>query len=98
MPDHVHILVGLPATMAVASFVHDLKIATGNYMRANRDMFPRFETWERSYGAFTCSESDKERIIQYIINQKEHHKHESLHDEFCRIMQEMDIVYDEKYI
>ena len=98
MPDHVHMLVGLHPTIAVASFVHDLKIATGNFMRANRDKFPMFESWERSYGAFTYSEADKDRVIQYIINQKEHHKRVNTHDEMVQILKEFGIEYDEKYI
>ena len=98
MPDHIHMLVGLHPTIPVASFVHDLKIATGNFMRANRDKFPSFDSWERSYGAFTYSNSDKERVIQYIINQKEHHHHISFREEYINILQEFGIEYDERYI
>ena len=98
MPDHVHMCVGLHPTIAVASFVHDLKIATGNFMRSHRDMFPMFEAWERSYGAFTYSEADKECVIQYIINQKEHHRRVSTREELESILKEFGIEYDERYI
>jgi REP element-mobilizing transposase RayT len=54
----------------VAAFVHDIKIATNNYMNANRDLFPHFEKWEHGYCALTYSESEKEQVIQYIIHQK----------------------------
>ena len=98
MPDHIHLLVGLHPTIAVASFVHDLKIATGNYLRANKEKFPLFQTWERSYGAFTYSESEKDHVIQYIINQKEHHRRVSIREEMESIMKEFGIEYDERYI
>ena len=98
MPDHIHILIGLPATISIASFVHDLKIACGNYMRNNVDKYPRFESWERGYGAFTCSENEKEKVIHYIINQKVHHKKVSTHDEIVSILKTLHIDYDERYI
>ena len=40
MPDHVHLLVGLHPSIAIATFVHDLKIATNNFLTANREKFP----------------------------------------------------------
>ena len=64
MPDHVHLLVGLHPTIAVSSFVHDLKIATNNFMRGNRDNFPDFASWEQGYCALTYTEADKNRVVQ----------------------------------
>ena len=98
MPDHVHILVGLHPSIAVASFVHDLKLATNNYMRSNRHLFPRFEKWDQGYCALTYSENEKLKIIQYIINQKEHHRRESARDELIALLRESGVEYDENYI
>lgn len=39
--------------------------------------FPLFEGWQDKYGAFTYSVREKDMIINYIKNQKEHHKTES---------------------
>ena len=98
MPDHVHLCVGLHPTVAVASFVHDLKIATNNFMTANRDRFPDFVKWEQGYCALPYSEADKERVIQYIINQKEHHRKVSARDELRQLLDECGVEYDERYI
>lgn len=73
MPDHIHMLVSIHPSIAVASFVHDLKIATHNYMKIHRDYFPDFVKWERGYCALTYAESERMRVTNYIINQKEHH-------------------------
>ena len=67
-------------------------------MRANRDKFPMFDKWESGYSAFTYSETDKDRVIQYIINQKEHHKRVSTREELINIMKEFGVEYDERYI
>ena len=98
MPDHVHLCVGLHPTIAVASFVHDLKIAMGNFMRSRPELFPMFDRWESSYGAFTYAEADKEQLVEYIKNQKEHHKRVSTRDEMRAILDEFGIEYDERYI
>ena len=98
MPDHIHLLVSLHPSIAVASFVHDLKIATNNFMSANRDRFPAFVKWEQGYCALTYSETDKERIMQYIINQKEHHRKLSVRDELIALLQKCGVEYDERYI
>ena len=98
MPDHIHMLVSLHPTIAVASFVHDLKIATNNYMTAHREHFPSFTKWEQGYCALTYAESDKENVIQYIINQKQHHNQHSVRDELMSLFKEWGVAYDERYI
>ena len=98
MPDHIHILVSLPPTMAVASFVHDLKLAAGKFLRAHPDKFPLFTTWARSYYAGTCGPMDKERVRRYIMRQKEHHKKKSYRQEIIRQLKKAGIEYDEQYL
>ncbi len=98
MPDHIHMLVGLHPTIAVASFVHDLKIATNNFMTANHDLFPNFVKWKQGYCALSYSEADKERVMQYIINQKEHHRKLSVREEIISLLQECGVEFDKRYI
>jgi REP element-mobilizing transposase RayT len=97
MPDHVHILVQLPATIAVADFVRDLKTATNVYLKENRDSFPKFDGWSRSYCALTYSQNEKDTIINYIKNQKEHHKRVSFRDELLGMLRESGVEVDMKY-
>ena len=97
MPDHVHILVQLPATIAVADFVRDLKTATNVYLKENRDSFPKFDGWSRSYCALTYSQNEKDTIINYIKSQKEHHKRVSFRDELLGMLRESGVEVDMKY-
>jgi hypothetical protein len=41
---------------------------------------------------------EKEMLINYIKNQKEHHKTENFHDEYKRLLIENEIEFDEKYL
>ena len=60
--------------------------------------FTKFSGWQDGYGAFTYSVKEKNVIINYIKNQKEHHKSESFYDEYKRLLIENGIEFDEKYL
>ena len=60
--------------------------------------FPAFDSWQDGYGAFTYSQKEKDHVIDYIKNQKEHHKKESYFDEYRRLLKEFDIEFEEKYL
>lgn len=84
--------------VAVASFVHDLKIATHNFMKARKDCFPDFVKWERGYCALTYAESEKQRVINYIINQKKHHRVVTVRDELITQLRDSGVEFDESFI
>ena len=81
MPDHVHILVSLPPNLAVSEFVRGLKYATNGWMKHNPS-FPLFTGWAEGYAAFTYSKNHIPIVKQYIINQKEHHRHTTFAEEY----------------
>lgn len=64
MSDHVHLLVGLPPTLAVSKYVQELKIATSKWLKENPD-FPAFEGWTREYAAFTVSSEARESVTRW---------------------------------
>jgi len=43
--DHVHILTGLPTTLAVAKYVQEIKAGSSHWLKSQSD-FPRFESWQ----------------------------------------------------
>ena len=97
MPDHIHLLVQLPATIAVADFVRDLKTSTSVFLKDNKDSFPKFEGWAKSYCALSYSSREKDMVVNYIKNQKEHHKRVSFREEFLVLLKESGVEVDMKY-
>ncbi len=97
MPDHIHLFVQLHPTVAVSDFMKKLKNATHKWLDNNKEDFPDFQSWATKYCALTYSERDKGVIINYIKNQREHHKNESTTDEIRRLLAEHHIEIDEKY-
>ncbi len=97
MEDHLHILSDLHPSICLSDYVKDIKVATSLWMKES-GKFPAFEGWQDGYGAFTYSKRDKDMIINYIKNQKEHHKSEGFYDEYKRLLIENEIEFDEKYL
>lgn len=98
MPDHVHMLVALPPSIAISDFVHDLKLATNMFLVEHKEEFPKFKGWAKSYCALTYSKNEKDMVVNYIKNQKEHHKKVSFRDELVALMIEMGVEGDLKYL
>ena len=97
MPDHIHILVGIHATIALVDFIKELKTSTNAWMKSNKDKFPEFKSWGKKYAAFTIRYQEKDIVINYIKNQQEHHKKETFKDEYRRLIAENGIDIDEQY-
>jgi putative transposase len=72
MPDHLHLLVSLPPTVAIADVAHDVKGASSRWLNEEQgsEGTPR---WQGRYGAFSVSPHDRSRIVAYIQNQERHH-------------------------
>lgn len=72
MPDHVHILIGLKPYMALADLVQLVKKESTNFINDKKWGAGKF-SWQEGYGFFSHSHSELDKIIKYILNQKEHH-------------------------
>lgn len=97
MPDHIHLFIDLHPSVSLSSFVKDIKVSTNLWIKQS-GLFPYFEEWQSGYGAFTYSEREKDMIINYIKNQKEHHKNESFEDEYKNLLKSHGVEFDEKYL
>jgi putative transposase len=97
MEDHLHIMCDLHPSLCLADFVKNIKVSSSLHMKTGVN-FRAFEAWQEGYGAFTYSIRDKDRIINYIKGQKEHHQTENFFDEFKRLLTENEIEFDEKFL
>ncbi len=78
--DHVHVLVRMPATLAVCDLVHDIK-GSSSHMMTHAVMPNGVFKWQGAYGAFSISKTTVDRVVEYIRRQKEHHANRRLIDE-----------------
>jgi len=96
MPDHIHILVGLHPTLSLSDFVRDLKTSTNSWIKQS-GKFPDFQSWGEKYGAFTLRYQSRQRVIEYIKNQRKHHKQEGFVKEYRRLIESNGIEIEERY-
>ena len=94
-PNHIHLLIRVSPSIKFSDLVHDLKLGATHYIKTNRERFVDFEGWGKEYAVFSCSASDRARIISYIKNQEEHHCIISAEEELRRICDMAQIDYYE---
>ncbi|MGC7560806.1 IS200/IS605 family transposase [Pasteurella sp. PK-2025] len=97
MPDHIHLFVDIHQSIAVAEFMRKLKKTTHLFLESHPDKFPHFHAWSVGYCALTYSEHEKEKIINYIKKQKEHHKTANFKDEIKQLFIENKIQFDDTF-
>lgn len=95
--DHIHIFSDLHPSISLADYIRDIKTSSSIWMKSS-NLFPEFRGWQEGYGAFTYSIKERDIIINYVKNQKEHHKNETLYDEYKRLLIESGVEFDEKYL
>ncbi len=95
--DHIHLLVGAPATMAPAKAAQLIKGGSSSWIHTEFPSLQRF-AWQDGYGAFTVSKSHLSDVTSYIKNQRQHHPGKSFQEEFLALLERHEIEYDEKYL
>ena len=95
--DHVHLLIMLKADMPLSKAVNALKANSSKWV--NRT-FPnrRHFVWQRGYGAYSVSFSNKDAVARYIERQAEHHRKRSFQEECRMFLEKHAIAYDERYL
>ena len=95
--DHVHILATQSRTIALADWVKELKRASSLWAKTKSPQWDLFQ-WQAGYGAFSVSQSQKNRVREYIASQEEHHRQLSFQDELRQLLNKHEIAFDEQYV
>jgi putative transposase len=97
MPDHIHLLVGLKPSMKISDLVRDIKNNCTNFINEREWLNSKF-SWQDGYGAFSYSESNFGKVIDYIRNQKQHHQKKTFRQEYLAFLKRFNVPYEEKYL
>jgi REP element-mobilizing transposase RayT len=95
--DHVHILCRLSKTLGVATLIRELKRDSSKWIKEENPRLADFH-WQNGYGALSLSPSHVDALVEYIINQEEHHRRETFQDEFRRLCKKYGVAIDERYV
>ncbi len=86
--DHVHVFFELHPDNKLSDVVRDIKANSSKWINDNKFFKGRFE-WQRGYGGFSYSRSQRDSVINYIMQQEKHHKKKNIqrriHGDFEKI-------------
>ncbi len=92
--DHVHMLVSLGKTVALAELMLHVKRDSSKWMKDHVRGF----AWQDGYFSFSIGQSGVEALRAYIAKQKEHHKRVDFKDEVRSILRKYGMEWDERYL
>jgi REP element-mobilizing transposase RayT len=97
MPDHIHFLIAMKPSCCLSDLVREIKKSSNNFIVEKK--FTKFKfQWQQGFGAFSYSQSALQNIIEYIKNQKLHHKTKSFKDEYKDLLTKFEIEFKEEYL
>jgi putative transposase len=95
--DHSHCLVLAPATLAPSQIAQFLKADSSRWIHEEFPKMRAFE-WQDGYGAFTVGKSGVSSVIDYIANQREHHRLKTFQEEYLEFLKLHGVKYDPRYL
>ena len=95
--DHLHLALGIPPTLEVSKAVQMFKGGSSKWIGQT---FPEMRgfAWQDGYGAFSVSKSILPSVIDYIVDQREHHRHKTFQEEFREMLVKHGIPFNEQYL
>ena len=95
--DHVHLLLSLPTTIAVAKAIQLIKGAASAWVHDTFRELHNF-AWQEGYGAFRVSVSHLSETVEYIKNQAEYHRTRTFQEEYLAFLKKHNLQFEDKYL
>lgn len=95
--NHIHILVDLHPTVALADFMRVVKQRSSLWLK-QCGLHPYFEGWGKEYFAHSVSLRHADAVMRYIDSQKEHHRVLSFEEEIRKITANSGMPWDDRML
>ena len=96
-PDHIHIFIGYDVNKLIPDLVEKIKTSSNAWIKEKNLSKFKFG-WQRGYGGFSYSQSQKDTVINYILRQDEHHEKYSFKKEYLDILNKNEIEFKDEYL
>ncbi len=97
MPNHIHVFIGYKPHQLIPDLLQDIKGSSSKWINKKGVVKGKFN-WQEGYGAFSYSHSHIDRVVNYILNQEQHHKKKSFKEEYQELLDKFEIDYDGRYL
>lgn len=81
--NHIHLAVSVPPSLLISEWIGKLK--GGTSYDVNQTSKHKLLQWQRGYGIVSFGTKDLQWVIDYILNQKEHHKNAAIYERLEKI-------------
>jgi len=97
MEDHVHSLILMSKTVSLSKMMEEMKGGSSRWLNLRGSTVKPF-AWQAGYGAFSVSESQIAKVVDYIARQEDHHRKTTFQDELILLLKKHRIEFDERYL
>ncbi len=97
MPDHAHIFTSIKPDVSISDLTRDIKSNSSSFLKEKK-FVPATFSWQDGFGAFSYSKSQVPDVVNYVLNQPEHHRKKTFKEEYLDFLNKFGIEYDEKYL
>ncbi|HQL88590.1 MAG TPA: IS200/IS605 family transposase [Lentisphaeria bacterium] len=97
MDDHAHLLTMLARDITLMELVGKLKSESSRWIKSVSRRH-EFFAWQSGYGAFSINSAEKDRVVEYIVNQEAHHQRVDYCTEMRMFLDYYGIQCDERYL
>lgn len=94
--DHIHFFMGMRPACCLSDLIREIKKSSNEFIKEKK--FCRGFHWQEGFGAFSYSHSQLSNVINYIMNQKEHHRKKTFKAEYLELLEKFEIEYEDKYL
>ncbi|MGQ1784910.1 IS200/IS605 family transposase [Saccharicrinis sp. GN24d3] len=95
--NHIHFFIGMKPTCCLSDLVREVKKSSNEFIKEKR--FTNFNFhWQEGFGAFSYNHSQLGDVIQYIENQKQHHKKKTFKQEYLSFLKAFEIEFKNEYL
>lgn len=95
--DHIHILCLLSRKITLSKLVEELKSHSSKWMKTKGEKYKNFY-WQKGYGAFSVNPKQIDKVVEYILKQKEHHSKKTFQEEYRVFLNQYEVEFDERYV
>ena len=95
--NHIHILLVLSRQITISELAETVKRKSSRRIKEMGDRYNGF-SWQRGYAVFSVSQSSFMPTLNYIKNQKEHHRKRSFREEYLAFLELYKVDYNKDYL
>ena len=97
MPDHTHIFISIQPNVTISDLTRDIKANSSSWIKRKFVNHSSF-AWQEGFGAFSYSKSQAKQVVNYVLNQPQHHKKKTFKEEYIEFLEAYEIEYDNRYL